>query len=164
LILILLSRRLWSAQIQIQNSRNTIVRNNTVAIGESYANGICIIQQNRNCVGCLSGHTGAPPMPAVNNTVTNNVIVFDDCHGTIGEVADNFIADIVTSNNSFDHNTYVHHVDKAVATSQTHWSWCLNNSTGAPVCSSYTFEQFQATARQETHATVIYGSGSCSTN
>jgi hypothetical protein len=152
---------LWSGQIQIQNSRNTIVRNNTVVVGEGYANGICIIQQNRNCAGCLPGHSGASPMPAVNNTVTNNVMVFEDCHGTNGEVADNFIADIVASNNTFDHNTYVHRVGKAAAAPLTQFSWCANNSTGAPVCEGYTLEQFQTVAKQEAHGTVVYGSGPC---
>lgn len=43
---------LWSGQLQIQNSRDVLVTNNTVIIGAGASNGIVIVQQNLSCIGC----------------------------------------------------------------------------------------------------------------
>jgi hypothetical protein len=68
---------LWSGQLQIQNSRDIIVRNNTVVVRSGAANGIVIVQQNRSCIGCWpagSSYPSLPPMPAQNVTVTKNTV------------------------------------------------------------------------------------------
>ena len=98
---------LWSAQLQVQNSRDVIVRNNTVFVSSGAATGICIVQQNRSCVGCgLPAPYGQWPQPAINNSVTDNTFIFDDCHGKVGEVADKFLMDLAQGGNRFDANSY----------------------------------------------------------
>eukprot|EP01046_Picozoa_sp_COSAG06_P049106 COSAG06_NODE_7487_length_2488_cov_726.691503_5_plen_170_part_00 len=153
------------------------MRNNTIHVGQGYTNGICIIQQNRSCIGCMPGPYGQPPQPAINNSALGNVIVFDDCHGTVGEVADSYIQLLAPlGTNTFDRNQYVHYASKQASAKQKHFSWCLANGSGsgngsgdgdgdgssASSCKQLSFEEFRSIAKQEGHAPpAIYGSGSC---
>ena len=155
---------LWSGQIQLQNSRNIVVRNNTVHVGMGYQNGICIIQQNRSCVGCgMPPPYGVAPQAAVNNTVVDNVVVFDDCHGTVGEIADHCEGELAASGNVFDRNTYVFFGSEATSGAASHFSWETSNASakGGGQGVSLSFGRFQAEANQEAHGSAIFGQGKC---
>lgn len=46
---------------------------------------------------------GTAPQPAVNNTVIGNVVVFNGCHGMVGEIADSYLIDLAKSGNTYAH-------------------------------------------------------------
>eukprot|EP00040_Diaphanoeca_grandis_P044242 m.11751 g.11751 ORF g.11751 m.11751 type:complete len:631 (+) comp8963_c0_seq1:83-1975(+) len=155
---------LWNGQLQIQNSRNIMIHNNTVCVGKGSQNGICIIQQNRSCIGCgLPPPYGVPPQAAVNNTIVDNVVVFDDCRGTVGEIADHYALDLATSGNVFDHNTYVFYESESEEGTHSHFSWVIANATSpqGAVGVSLSFKTFQSVAHQEQHGEAVYGQGQC---
>lgn len=91
-----------------------------------------------------------------------NTVVFVDCSGTIGEVADHFVMDLAESGNMFDENIYVMNGARpAPAKHRHHWAWTMKNASGVAVNVGFSFEDFQATAKQEARATIHYGSGDC---
>ena len=107
---------LWDGQIQIQNSRNCVIKNNTVHTSYCRSNGIVIIQQDRKCVGC--------PVPGqmivINNIVEDNKIVMDDCTiPRVGAVSD--FHPLAFQNNSFHNNTY--YLFKTMKHDAIDWYW-----------------------------------------
>jgi parallel beta-helix repeat protein len=103
---------LWGAQVQLQNSQNCQVYNNTVTVNTAGGNGIAVIQQNRG-TGAYGTYLG------INNTVHNNTIIHLGSMGANGAVADwNQSQMFSAGNNSFDYNTY--HVANM---GYQYWGW-----------------------------------------
>ena len=88
---------LWDGGVSVQNSNNTVVRNNKITVAALYGSGIAIINQDR---GVEAGYKG--PTNAANNTIENNDITFEGSDGAGG------LMGIASSagGNVIDYNTY----------------------------------------------------------
>lgn len=105
-------------QIQIQNSRNSLVKNNIVHTSYCTSNAIVIIQQNRTCRGCPN----PKEMIVINNVIENNKIIMDDCTvprlGAVGDFHFNAF-----QNNSFSNNTYILFKNNRSVHHYLEWFW-----------------------------------------
>jgi hypothetical protein len=102
---------LWNAQIELQNSSNSVVYGNSVEVPTNGGNGIAIINQNRG-----SGTQG--PWVGAKDSVYDNTITYLGSHGGSGLVDDTGGGSAV--NNSFNSNRYILKVGNE-GVSRWHW-------------------------------------------
>lgn len=144
----------WSTQLRIQNSRDVIMRNNTVFVNSSghASTGLGIISQNRYPWGC-----------AVNNTITNNTIIFTSCNGQNGIVADHNATVVADGGNVMDWNTYVLYGASPNGPGSPSWNWVvINASTGEGASFSGNWSRFREVTGQEQHGSIIATANSTS--
>jgi len=147
---------LWDGQIQIQNSRGSIVRGNEVHVGDCTANAIVIIQQNRMCKGCPN----PGQMVVVDNLIEGNKIVMDDCTvPRVGAVSDFHPNSF--QNNSFLRNTYTLFKNNRSAQG-IEWFWIGGPSPKEKrQMSGDTLSTFQKETSQGIGSRVINQHGKC---
>ncbi|MGE3936651.1 MAG: right-handed parallel beta-helix repeat-containing protein [Rhodospirillaceae bacterium] len=102
---------LWGAQILVQNSRDTVVEDNTVVVAADGGAGIALVHQRR-----LDGY-GNPAL-TVRNTVRGNRIVYLGGDGRSGAVADADPDVLLGGGNVFAANRYV-----GVDPGRAAWAW-----------------------------------------
>lgn len=90
---------LWGGQIQVQNSQNVEVYNNTVVVGPTGGNGLVLVQQSRG-----AGQYG--PYLTTNNYVHHNDITYQGTVGMSGAAADWNAGSVFGGANQFSFNTY----------------------------------------------------------
>lgn len=88
---------MWNGQVSVQNSTNTIVRNNKAIVAADYGSGLVIVNQNRGITKELYG-----PNTGSNNTVENNDVTYEGKDGAGGIMGIKGTA----TGNVIDYNTY----------------------------------------------------------
>jgi hypothetical protein len=141
---------LWDGQLQLQNSRDCVVRNNTVYVNASAGAPHAIVMVN----------TGRPDWPlAVNNTVVDNTVVFQSCGGAVGLVASANETAVARGGNAMNRNVY--RLFDGAGASRALWWWTALNASGAGVDVELPWQAFRAATGQEANGTVIPGAGTC---
>lgn len=107
------SRDVWlfDGQIQVQNSQDVEIYDNTVIVPATGGNGITLVQQGRGV-----GKHG--PYSTINNYVHHNVVTHLGNRGANGAVADSDASTMFAGTNRFNFNIY-----EVPDSSSGHWAW-----------------------------------------